>query len=139
MQMNVLLGIILAIFGWGIRMFLTKLSSNRIGQVAVFWDILSYSIVVIIYSLIVFKAPNVFNVDRKGILIGVLTGVFGAAGLIGFYYLVSKAEVSTIVPIISLYPAIAIILGLVFLRESITVTKVLGIIFSLVAIYLLNR
>ena len=124
---------------WGIGAFFSKLATNKIGQKAVFFDIIVYAPVIILYSLMVFKFKNLVHSDKPGILFGVLAGLIGSFGLIGFYYLLTKAEVSTILPLTALYPAVTIILAVLFLNETITLTKGIGILFSLIAIYLLAR
>ena len=42
-------------------------------------------------------------------------------------------------PLTALYPALTAVLAFIFLKESVTPTKIAGIIFSLVAIYLLSK
>jgi predicted MFS family arabinose efflux permease len=41
----------IALFSWGIGSFIGKIATNRIGEKAVFWDILGYVPGVIIYCL----------------------------------------------------------------------------------------
>ncbi len=124
---------------WGIGAFFSKLATNKIGQKAVFFDMIIYAPVVILYSLMVFKFKNLVHSDKSGILFGVLAGLIGSFGLVGFYHLLAKDEVSTILPLVALYPAVTIILAVIFLHETMTLTKGIGILFSLVAIYLLAR
>ena len=124
---------------WGVSSFLSKIATNKIGQKAIFFDIIIYAPTVILYSLVVFKFKNLVHSDRSGILFGTLAGLIGSLGLIGFYYLLTRDEVSTILPLTALYPAVTIVLAAIFLNETITPTKGLGIIFSLIAIYLLGQ
>jgi len=119
--------------------FFGKLATNRIGEKAVFWDILAYALGVIIYCFVAFKSSELFNVEKSGMIWGILAGLFGAIGLVGFYILLAKNEASTIIPMTALYPALAVVLGIIVLHEGVTLTKVIGIILSLVAIYLLNK
>ena len=124
---------------WGIGSFFSKLATTKVGEQAVFYDIIVYAPVIIIYSLIVFKFKNLIQADKAGIGFGILAGLIGSFGLIGFYYLLTRAEVSTILPLTALYPALTTLLAVVFLKESLTPTKILGIILSLTAIYLLSK
>jgi transporter family protein len=58
--------------------------------------------------------------------------------MIGFLILLSRNPASTVVPLTGLYPALTAVLAILFLRESVTVPKALGIALSMVAVYLLS-
>ena len=77
--------------------------------------------------------------DKLGIGLALLAGAIGAFGLIGLYMLLTRAEASSAIPMTALYPALTALLAFIFLRETITVAKVTGIILSLIAIYLLSK
>lgn len=123
---------------WGLSFFISKMATNKIGEKSVFWDMIGYFPTVIIYSLIVFKARVLVTGDKTGIILGILSGFIGAFGLIGFYILLTKKEASTIVPLTALYPILTAVLAFIYLKESLTVAKIIGIILALAAIYLLN-
>ena len=124
---------------WGVGSFIAKLSTNRIGEQAVFWDIIGYLPPIVIYSIITFKLKNLFyQTDGIGIGLGIIAGIIGSFGLIGLYVLLNRAEASRMIPLTALYPVLTVILAIIFLHESITLPKTAGIIFSLVAIYLLS-
>jgi len=139
MDMATLLVVIITFVSWGVGSFIAKLATNRIGPQGIFWDVIGYVPAVIIYSLLVFKFQNLVQMDKFGIGLAFLSGAIGSVGAVGFYILLSKAEVSTMAPLAALYPALTAVLAFVFLRESVTLTKLLGIFFSLVAIYLLSK
>jgi len=132
--------IAIAIFvSWGIGSFLAKLAANRIGTQSAFWDLAGYAPAILIYSLAVFKLKNLLAADKLGIGFAVLAGAIGSLGLVGFYFLLSRTEASVVVPLTALYPALTAILAIIFLHESINATKLLGIVLSLIAIYLLSK
>ena len=118
---------------------MAKLSANRIGGQGVFWEMFGYIPIILIYSLIAFKLKNLVQGDRTGIGLAVLAGALGSFGGAGLYFLLSRTEVSIISPLTALYPALTVFLGIAFLRESITPTKLTGIVLSLIAIYLLSK
>ena len=133
---------ILALLGWGIGAFLSKLAADRIGTQSVFWDLVGYIPLIIIYSLITFKLKNVItqiHIEKTGVILAFLAGFMGSIGFISFYYLMTRSEASLVTPITALYPALTAILAIIFLHEGFTVTKVAGITLSLVAIFLLSR
>ncbi len=132
--------IVIGIFlSWGIASFLAKLAANKIGPQGVFWDMLGYVPMILLYSLIVFKFKNLVQGDKVGIGLAALAGLIGSFGGVGLYFLLGRAEISTIIPLAALYPALTVTLAIIFLHESITLTKLIGIILSLIAIYLLSK
>jgi len=135
--------IVIGIFlSWGVGGFIAKMATNRIGAQSLFWDMIVYAPIIILFSLIMFKLENLLRVVREnkiGTGLAILAGIVGSFGLIGYYLLLTKEEASTIVPLTALYPALTAVLAIIFLHESITPTKLLGIILSLIAIYLLSR
>jgi len=142
MDLTTFLIVIGVFLSWGVSSFIAKLATNRIGAQSVFWDMLTYAPVVIIWSLIMFKLENLLRVvktDKFGMGLAFLAGIIGSFGLIGFYLLLTKEEASTIIPLTALYPALTAVLAIIFLHESITSTKLLGIILSLIAIYFLSK
>jgi len=138
MNLETLIVTLITFLSWGLGSFIAKLATNRIGEKSVFWDIIGYFPAVIIYSLIVFKAKSLFSSDKIGIILAILSGMIGSFGLIGFYFLLTKKEASSIVPLTTLYPALTVILAFIFLRESLTLAKITGIILAMMAIYLLS-
>lgn len=121
---------------------MSKLAANRIGTQSIFWDLLGYIPMILIYSFFAFKLKNLFSVfqtDKMGIILAFLAGLIGSIGVISFYYLMTKSEASVVTPLTALYPALTVVLGIVILHEGITLTKLAGVILSLVAIFLLSR
>ncbi len=139
MELTNFLVVIGVFFAWGIAGFLAKLSTNRLGSQGIFWEMFGYIPVILAYGLIVFKFKNLVHSDKTGIGLAILAGALGAFGGAGLYLLLSRAEVSIISPLTALYPALTVFLGILFLQESITLTKLIGIVLSLIAIYLLSK
>ena len=139
MDLVTFLIVILTFISWGVGSFIAKLASDKIGVRSVFWDIIGNAPVIIIYGLIAFKLKNLLQADKLGIGLSLLSGVIGSVGAVGFYLLLSRSEASAVVPLTALYPALTVILAIIFLHESLNATKLLGIILSLIAIYLLSK
>ncbi len=123
---------------WGVGTFLTKLATNKIGALGLPWNILGY-LPIIIYSLLIFKLKPLIQAERSGIGLAFFSGVIGSLGLISFYSLLTKAEATTIVPLTALYPILTIALAFLFLHETVTASKTIGIVLSLIAIYFLSK
>jgi len=138
MDIKTLILAVTALFSWGVASFVGKLATNRIGERSVFWDLVGYAPAIILYSMLFFKWKEVVESDKTGIVLAILSGAIGSLGLISFYTLLTRKEASVSVPLTALYPALTAILAFIFLKESLTVTKVFGIILSAAALFLLS-
>ena len=128
---------LLSLFGWGVGAFFSKMATNRIGESSVFWDITGYVPIVVIYTFYAFKAKDIFGGDRMGIVYGLLAGAVGALGLIGFYTLMAKKDAAVATSITAMFPALTAVLSFIFLKEEVTPLKVIGIVLSCDALFLL--
>lgn len=88
------------------------------GTQSVFWDFVGYVPAILTLSLAVFKLRNLIQADRVGIGLAVAAGAIGSIGVVGFYFLLTRAEASTITPLTALYPALTAVLAFIFLHES---------------------
>jgi len=69
----------------------------------------------------------------------VFGGFIGSfVGQIAFYHGLKVGEVSKVAPIAGSFPLIAAILGIVFLGESVTITKAIGIFLIISGIFFLR-
>jgi uncharacterized membrane protein len=71
-------------------------------------------------------------------LYGLLAGLMWGIGIVCLNTALAKGEVSKILPIVSLGGTITAMIGIIFLKESITPLKIIGIILSAIAIVLLS-
>lgn len=129
---------ILVLLGWGTGGFIAKLAANRIGSASVFWDLLGYAAATILYTALILKPNHVAQADRGGIILAILAGFIGSLGGVGFYLLMARKDASVVAPMTALYPALTALLAFVFLRETLTVTKVAGIILATIAMLFLS-
>jgi transporter family protein len=138
MDGNIALIAFITLLSWGTGSFIDKLATNRIGMKTVFWTTVVYIPAVILYMLFFVKAKDLITADRLGIVWAIVSGIIGSIGFICFYLLLVRKEASTAVPLTALYPALTAVLAFIFLKETITIPKVTGIVLALVAIYLLS-
>ncbi len=129
---------VLSLFGWGVGSFISKIATNTLGEKAVFWDLIGYFPAIVLYSLFIFRAKDIFSADRPGIFYALLAGALGSVGVVCFYLLLTKKDASSAVPLTALYPALTAILAIIFLRESLTWIKAVGILLSAIALVLLS-
>ena len=65
-------------------------------------------------------------------------GCLGGISSLLFYHIIQKALASVVVPVCSLYIVVTVVLSYFFLSEPISIKKILGIVFGLIAITLLT-
>jgi len=76
---------------------------------------------------------------RKGAFYALITGILGGTGNIAFFAaLGSGGKASIVVPFVGLAPLVTVLMALVILKESLTRTQIVGLIFALLSIYLLS-
>ena len=121
---------------WGLWAFLPKLATRYIDpKSALLYQCLG-SLLLGILMLIMLNFKPQWH--PKGVLYGVLTGIFGFGGMLFYLYAVSKGRVSTLSTITALYPAFVILLAFLILKEPISLKNAIGFVFALVAIVLLT-
>lgn len=133
----VLLWCLAVILLWGVNGFLTKWASQRIGMQVLMWRVVVQMLVSFSY-LGATGALNQFQRDRSGLLVGILAGVVGSLGMVGYYFLISRYQASRVVPLSSLYPLVTVILSVAFLRENLTISQWVGAFLAVGAIVLLG-
>jgi transporter family protein len=69
----------------------------------------------------------------------VATGIVGTLGFLCFLYAVNVGSVSVIATLTALYPAITIVLAMVFLKETVTLRQMAGIGLAILSVIILSR
>lgn len=138
MDLQTFLFALLSLFGWGVGAFFSKLAANRIGEQSIFWDLVGYVPGALLYCLFAYRVKDLIIGDRLGILYGLLAGLIGSAGIIGFYFVITRKDASAAVPLTALYPALTALLAFLFLHEHLTPFRIAGIVLATVAVFLLS-
>ena len=91
------------------------------------------TIIVLLFSLlmvmIVGSFPTLKNLSAKTILFLVLSGLSTGASWLCYFRALSKGDINKVVPIDKSSTVLTIILAVIFLGESVTVYKTLGVVF----------
>ncbi len=89
--------------------------------------------------VIVIKYPEKLQLLNGNILIyGIISAVLVVLGSLLLYYGLHKGRASIIVPLSSLGPAITTIMAILFLKEHISTTAIIGIILTLIGVILIS-
>ena len=122
----------LLLFGvWG---FVAKVATDEAGSKFVFiFAQLPY--IVIASVMLVLTGP--YAVKWSSLRWTLLGGLFGAVGVLCFFFAIDHLPASRVVPMTAAYPAITILLSWLILHEKLTARHVVGVLFALVGVALL--
>ena len=122
----------------GAHYLLVKLISPHIaGPVILFVS----SIVVIpaLLTYIYFTKTPIIPEQKIYLLYAVLISIPMAIGILALYMAIDRGPLSVVMPIYGLNGMMAAILGILVLRESVSVERVIGLVLAVAAIVLLSR
>jgi transporter family protein len=129
---------LIAFLLWGIWGFLGKLASRSLDhRQLVFLSLAGYSLVFLFVALRGW-GRGVLQASPKGVGLALATGLLSGAAYFFFYLGISRGEASRIVTITALYPVVSGLLAFLILRESVTVTKILGMAMAFGGLILLS-
>lgn len=129
--------LLVILFSWGLWGFFGKIATQKIGHQVLFWNGLTSYILILAY-LWWTKQLTPIRQDTNAIAFAVLSGISISVGSFAYYFLLRQAGAGKVVTLTALYPMITLILSVIFLGEQMTLTKGLGIMLALVAVYMLN-
>ncbi len=124
----------LLIYGlWG---FFPKIAVTYITpQSALVYEVAGAMLVGVLALFLVGFQPDF---HPKGVLFGTLTGICGMLGTLFYFFAASKGRISVVVSLTALYPLVTIFMAALFLREPITLKQASGMLFALIAMFLLS-
>lgn len=122
---------------WGVWGFVAKLTTARGVHPLALSAISSVTGAVLTWLTVYFVQPPLERAVPN-LTFALVTGVCGSLGGIAFFLALGHGRASIVVPLSSLYPAITILLSLIFLGESPSLTQGIGIALALIASILLG-
>jgi transporter family protein len=129
--------ILLAIIGWGIGSYLSKISNAEMHPLVVSSVSMVVYLIVLPLALMIVK-PNL-TLTSLGVWVSILGAIFMCVGSLGFAYaLRNGGAVGRTTILIGLYPALTLALSMVFMKETIGVKQGIGIGLALISFILLN-
>ncbi len=83
------------------------------------------SIILLITVTAMGKWGSVTGIAAKDALYIILEGLFAALlGQLAYYYALKYGEVGRVAPVVAAFPLVALILGIIFFGEELTLTKI---------------
>ena len=119
------------IISWGLFGFVPKITTRYISPTSaiVYGSLAGVPVALIIMAVMRFHIET----EPRGVILAGITGVFGIFGALGFVVAVTRGPVSLISAFTALYPALTILLAMVFLGETLVARQWVGVGMALAA------
>lgn len=125
-----------SILGWGLGTFFYKFANNAVHPIMVSTIAMCLYMVLLPLMWIFIKFDHAISVS--GVLYTLVGSLFMCCGTLGFSYaLRSGGAVGQTSVVTALYPALTLVLSMIFLGESLTIKKGIGIVLALISVALL--
>ncbi len=130
-----------AAFLYGLHQIFTKLAAERISDGLGGFVVEGTAALTILLYLAWLRFGGTWNQTSSaaGVFYSVLTGICVGAGTIMFFVLFQKGGPLSAVPVVLAGgAALMAVVGILFLKESVSASRLLGIVLALVGLYLLR-
>jgi transporter family protein len=128
---------LLALGLWGVWGFLGKVSSQHLPAPQIYLLAITGHLTMVGYLLIRGLGPVAWN--PWGVAAALGAGIAMAVGLLSFFEALARGPATVVVPLTALYPAVAVVLSRIFLREALTLRHLAGLALTLAAVWLLSE
>ena len=130
----------IAMFFWGIAPILGKLGLSELQQLAAL-TIRSSIITVLLLAAVTIRGQwgLITSAALKDVGFIGLEGICAALlGQLAYYYALRLGEVSRVSPIVSAFPLVALVFGIIILGEKLTIYKIIAAILILAGMLLMR-
>lgn len=128
--------IALTIIGWGVGSLFYKVANDSIHPLMVSTIV---TVVYIVMTPIAFATQKFDKtLNPTGIIFSILGGLAMGIGSIGYSFALKKGGAGEITAVSALYPALTLILSMIFLSEDMSWRKGIGIVLALVSVCVLS-
>ncbi|MEO0142488.1 MAG: EamA family transporter [candidate division WOR-3 bacterium] len=125
----------IALVGWGFWAIGSKLLSQRLNTESLtFW--ISFWSLFLLAIFLCFKKTLQFN---AGSLYAIPVGIVSLVAVLAFYQALKCGPASVVIPLTNLYILFPVLFGFLFLKEAATPSRIMGIIFAILAAIFLSR
>jgi len=140
MDKNVLILWLLTILFWGMSPVIEKIGLKEVEPLLALFIRTLAALIGISLTLLVSSHSDFSSLTIKNIGILSLSGILGGfLGMFTYFSLLKTKNASQIVPLTSTYPLVATLLAILFLKEELTLLKILGTLFIITGIYFLFK
>ncbi|SDC75928.1 EamA family transporter [Natrinema hispanicum] len=134
--MDYLLWVIVALVAYGLMAPLTSVVTSDVPPAVALFLSTTIFLCLTAVVLVVTGTGTISDVTSPSAQIVYVAGLFLSAGILAYYQALERGPVSVVVPIYGLFIVGSSIIGIAFLGEELTATRVAGIVVAAAAIYL---
>ncbi|WP_267642653.1 EamA family transporter [Haloarchaeobius amylolyticus] len=128
---------VLAMLAWGLWAVVADLATRSVSPTVAM--VVSYFVGSALAFGYVLTRPETVEYTRDGLVVAGVAGVFAGLGAVAFYAGLARGSTSIVTTISALYFVVAAAIGIAVLDEPLTLQRVAGIGFAVVAVALLAR
>ena len=122
---------------WGLWGVFTKVATQQLGpEVAYLLGMVGYLPVL---AILLFETGGKIPWQPWGWAAAVAAGMSTGFALYFFFRALHGGAASVVVPLTSLYPVVTVALSWVFLRESLSLRQMIGLVLAVAAVWLLSE
>ncbi|MGB3907476.1 MAG: DMT family transporter [Methanomethylovorans sp.] len=123
----------------GILFGLFFISIDNFSATAIYWPLMvSRTVALIMLTVFIMLTKTVNKTTSDIIVIGILAGLFNTGGAILFAFASQVGRLDTATILSSLSPAVTALLACTLLKEQLTISQWVGVMFSMIAIILIS-
>lgn len=124
------------LLAWGVLGIFQKRATDIISaESTLFWMIVGF----LLFEPFLYPGKVLFTYSTHALIYGLLSGFLSNLGAWGLYAAMRNGgKASVVVPLVSLYPVIVIVLAPFLLHETLTLTQGAGAVCALVSVVLLS-
>jgi bacterial/archaeal transporter family protein len=129
--------IVASIIGWGVGSFLYKYANAALNPLMV--SSIALLLYVVMMPVIWLTVRFDHTVNTAGLIYAIIGSLFMCIGTLGFSYALKSGGSAGITTMLcALYPALTLILSMIFLGEALSIKKGIGIALALISFALLS-
>lgn len=128
--------IMITIIGWGVGSLFYKVANDSIHPLMVSTIVTAVYIVMTPIAFATQKFDKTLN--TTGIVFAILGGLAMGVGSIGYSFALKRGAAGEVTAVAALYPALTILLSMLFLHEEISWRKGFGMGLALISVFILS-
>lgn len=128
--------ILITILGWGVGSLFYKTASDNMHPIMVITTITALYLILTPLAFIFLKFPK--EINAPGISYALAGGICMSVGSMAYLFALKRGGAGEVTTITALYPALTLVLSVIFLHEGMTIKKGIGIILALASCLLLS-
>lgn len=122
---------------WGLWGVLTKVATQQVGPEGAY--ILGMAGYLPVLAILLYETGGKIPWQPWGWAAAVAAGMCTGFGLYFFFRALHGGAASVVVPLTALYPVVTVALSWLFLRESLSLRQMIGLVLAVAAVWLLSE